>query len=142
MDYIILDAFDDLESPPSTVIAVMQNRWLTAGFKESALNTAIWSVLKAKRQAMQFANGFKSHFYTLAEHLIPVLAWGLLGPDQQLSASFGYLKDQVSGYVRDIFDPERVRYTCVEDLTEDLYKLSQLRFSNVCQRLQKELEQA
>ena len=45
----ILDISEqDLECPPSSVSAVMNNRWLSNGFKESALNTAIWGVLKVR----------------------------------------------------------------------------------------------
>ena len=35
LDYILMDAFEDLDSPPSSVLAVVQNRWLSNGFKES-----------------------------------------------------------------------------------------------------------
>jgi hypothetical protein len=35
LDYILMDAFEDLEAPPSSVTAVVQNRWLSNGFKES-----------------------------------------------------------------------------------------------------------
>lgn len=35
LDYILMDAFEDLESPPSSVTAVVQNRWLSSGFKET-----------------------------------------------------------------------------------------------------------
>lgn len=35
LDYILMDAFEDIESPPSSVMAVVQNRWLSSGFKES-----------------------------------------------------------------------------------------------------------
>lgn len=35
LDYILLDAFEDLENPPSTVKAVIQNRWLSVSFKET-----------------------------------------------------------------------------------------------------------
>jgi len=38
MDYILMDAFDDLESPPSSVIAVIKNRWLSKGFKETVIS--------------------------------------------------------------------------------------------------------
>ena len=30
-----MDAFDDLANPPSSVITVVQNRWLSNGFKET-----------------------------------------------------------------------------------------------------------
>jgi len=35
LDFILMDAFDDLENPPSSVIAVVSNRWLSNGFKET-----------------------------------------------------------------------------------------------------------
>ena len=35
IDFILLDAFDDLEAPPTSVTAVVQNRWLSNGFKET-----------------------------------------------------------------------------------------------------------
>jgi hypothetical protein len=33
LDYILIDSFEDLESPPSSVLAVMKNRWLSNTFK-------------------------------------------------------------------------------------------------------------
>jgi hypothetical protein len=73
LDFILLDSFDDLDSPPSSVLTVVQNRWLSNGFKETvcssifctllmdyttsflpqALSTAVWSVLKAKRRMLK-----------------------------------------------------------------------------------------
>lgn len=35
IEFILFDAFDDLENPPSSVTAVVQNRWLSNGFKET-----------------------------------------------------------------------------------------------------------
>lgn len=35
LDYILMDAFEDLDMPPQSVTAVIQNRWLSNGFKES-----------------------------------------------------------------------------------------------------------
>ena len=35
IDFILFDAFDDLENPPSSVTTVVQNRWLSNGFKET-----------------------------------------------------------------------------------------------------------
>ncbi len=48
------------ESPPSSVLAVLRNRWLSDGFKESALSTACWGVLQAKRRLMVVPDGFKA----------------------------------------------------------------------------------
>lgn len=41
LDYILMDAFEDLESPPSSVTAVVQNRWLSNGFKESVIYSRV-----------------------------------------------------------------------------------------------------
>ena len=35
LDFILMDAFDDLANPPSSVLTVVQNRWLSNGFKET-----------------------------------------------------------------------------------------------------------
>lgn len=35
LDFIILDAFKDLDSPPTSITAVVQNRFLSNGFKET-----------------------------------------------------------------------------------------------------------
>jgi hypothetical protein len=37
IDFLLFDAFDDLENPPASLIAVLQNRWLTTGFKETVI---------------------------------------------------------------------------------------------------------
>lgn len=39
LDFIILDAFKDLDSPPTSVTAVVQNRFLSNGFKETVSKT-------------------------------------------------------------------------------------------------------
>ena len=58
LDFILLDSFDDLDNPPSAIISVIQNRWLSQSFKETALSTAVWSVLKAKRRILKYPQGF------------------------------------------------------------------------------------
>ena len=35
LDFILLDAFDDLETPPYSVATAVQNRWLSARIKET-----------------------------------------------------------------------------------------------------------
>jgi len=53
LDWVLMDAFDDLTNPPSSVLSVVQNRWLSAGLKETAISTAVWSILKAKRRILK-----------------------------------------------------------------------------------------
>lgn len=135
MDYILMDAFEDLESPPSSVTAVVQNRWLSNGFKETALTTAVWSVLKAKRRMLKYPTGFMSHFYTLSEQLSPLLAWGFLGPDELLKDTCVYFKEQVMEFLIDIFNFQKCKYVNVETLAEDVVRNIKERVKNICDRL-------
>ncbi|XP_078406314.1 mitoguardin 2 isoform X3 [Cetorhinus maximus] len=107
LDFILMDAFEDLESPPSSVVAVLRNRWLSDSFKETALATACWSVLKAKRRLLQVPDGFISHFYSISEHVSPVLAWGFLGPKQHLCEVCNIFKQQILQYLKDMFDVDK-----------------------------------
>ncbi|NWY31513.1 MIGA2 protein, partial [Pheucticus melanocephalus] len=127
LDFILMDAFEDLENPPSSVLAVLRNRWLSDSFKETALATACWSVLKAKRRLLMVPDGFISHFYSVSEHVSPVLAFGFLGPKQQLSEVCSFFKHQILQYLKDMFDFDNVRYTTVQLLAEDILQLSRRR---------------
>ncbi|KAM9841085.1 mitoguardin 2 [Aulostomus maculatus] len=127
LDFILMDAFEDLESPPSSVVAVLRNRWLSDSFKETALATACWSVLKAKRRLLMVPDGFISHFYAISEHVSPVLAFGFLGPRQHLSEVCTIFKQQIVQYLKDMFDHDKVRFTSAQCLAEDILKLSHRR---------------
>ncbi|KAF7655238.1 hypothetical protein LDENG_00058970 [Lucifuga dentata] len=127
LDFILMDAFEDLESPPSSVVAVLRNRWLSDSFKETALATACWSVLKAKRRLLMVPDGFISHFYSISEHVSPVLAFGFLGPRQHLSEVCTIFKQQIVQYLKDMFDHDKVRFTSAQCLAEDMLNLSHRR---------------
>ncbi|KAM3911533.1 mitoguardin 2 isoform 1-T3 [Leptodactylus fuscus] len=127
LDFILMDAFEDLENPPSSVIAVLRNRWLSDSFKETALATACWSVLKAKRRLLMVPDGFISHFYSVSEHVSPVLAYGFLGPKENLTEICNFFKHQIVQYLKDMFDLDKVRYTTVQSLAEDILHLSRRR---------------
>lgn len=92
LDFILLDAFDDLEDPPSAILAAINNRWISQSFKETALSTAVWTVLKAKRRLLKYPNGFISHFYSINEHLVPTLALGFFGNNKNLNELCTFLK--------------------------------------------------
>jgi hypothetical protein len=92
LDFVLLDAFEDLDDPPSAITAVINNSWLSASFKQTALSTAVWSVLKAKRKMLKFPNGFISRFYSINEHLVPVLAWGFFAKDEELNEACNFMK--------------------------------------------------
>ncbi|KAF5285732.1 hypothetical protein FQR65_LT02260 [Abscondita terminalis] len=135
LDYILMDAFEDIASPPSSVTAVVQNRWLSNGFKETALTTAVWSVLKTKRRLLKYPAGFMAHFYTLMEQLSPLLAWGFLGPDEELKETCLFFRDQVMGFLIDIFNFQKCKYTTVEELSNDVLSNIKCRAESICQRL-------
>ncbi|KAM8934760.1 mitoguardin 2 [Pelodytes ibericus] len=127
LDFILMDAFEDLENPPTSVIAVLRNRWLSDSFKETALATACWSVLKAKRRLLMVPDGFISHFYSVSEHVSPILAFGFLGPKEHLTENCNFFKHQIVQYLKDMFDLDKVRYTTVQSLAEDILHLSRRR---------------
>ncbi|OQR67104.1 protein FAM73B-like [Tropilaelaps mercedesae] len=134
-DFLLIEAFDDLEDPPQSVVSVIQNRWLSAGFRETALSTAIWSVIKAKKSRVKVENGFFTHFYGVAENLTPVLAWGFLGTNQDLKETCVFFKQEVMNMMLELFDFRKVRYTTIEEMAEDIYGLSQLTVDRIAQRL-------
>ncbi|GLD50791.1 mitoguardin-1 [Lates japonicus] len=123
LDFILMDSFEDLENPPISIQNVINNRWLNSSFKETAVASSCWSVLKQKRQHMKVPDGFIAHFYTVCEQISPVLAWGFLGPKSSLHDFCCFFKDQVLHFLKDIFDLDKVRYSSVESLAEDMLHL-------------------
>ncbi|XP_060058179.1 mitoguardin 1 isoform X2 [Erinaceus europaeus] len=123
LDFILMDSFEDLENPPTSIQNVVNNRWLNSSFKETAVASSCWSVLKQKRQQVKIPDGFFAHFYAICEHISPVLAWGFLGPRNSLYDLCCFFKNQVLFFLKDIFDFEKVRYSSIETLAEDLMQL-------------------
>ncbi|KAJ6662614.1 hypothetical protein lerEdw1_011751 [Lerista edwardsae] len=123
LDFILMDSFEDLENPPMSIQNVVNNHWLNSSFKETAVASSCWSVLKQKKQQMKVPEGFFAHFYAICEHISPVLAWGFLGPRNSLNELCSFFKDQVIYFLKDIFDFEKVRYSTLENLAEDLMQL-------------------
>uniref|UniRef100_A0A674CVP7 Mitoguardin 1 n=1 Tax=Salmo trutta TaxID=8032 RepID=A0A674CVP7_SALTR len=123
LDFILMDSFEDLENPPISIQNVVNNRWLNSSFKETAVASSCWSVLKQKRQHMRVHDGFIAHFYSVCEQVSPVLAWGFLGPKTSLHDFCCFFKDQVLFFLKDVFDLEKVRYCSVETLAEDILHL-------------------
>uniref|UniRef100_A0A914XID6 Uncharacterized protein n=1 Tax=Plectus sambesii TaxID=2011161 RepID=A0A914XID6_9BILA len=122
LDFILIDAFEDVSHPPSAVLAVSKNRFLSDSIKQSTLSTVIWSMLKAKRQRLLVKDGFIAHFYDISEHVSPAITWGLLGTNEQLRELCYYFKDQIYTFVLDVFDVQRVRYTSTPELAEDVWQ--------------------
>lgn len=123
LDFILMDSFEDLENPPTSIQSVVSNRWLSSSFKETAVASSCWSALKQKRQQVKVSDGFFAHFYAVCEHISPVLAWGFLGPRNSLYDLCCFFKNQVLFFLKDIFDFEKVRYSSIDTLAEDLTHL-------------------
>ncbi|XP_051555174.1 mitoguardin 1-like [Myxocyprinus asiaticus] len=123
LDFILMDSFEDLENPPISILNVVNNRWLNSSFKETAVASSCWSVLKQKRQHIKVQDGFIAHFYAVCEHISPVLAWGFLGPKSSLHDFCCFFKEQVLFFLKDIFDLEKVRYSNLDTLAEDIRHL-------------------
>ncbi|XP_077370662.1 mitoguardin 1 [Festucalex cinctus] len=136
LDFILMDSFEDLENPPVSIQNVVNNRWLNSSFKETAVASSCWSVLKQKRQHMKVPDGFIARFYTLCEQISPVLAWGFLGPKSSLHDFCCFFKDQVVHFLKDVFDLDKVRYLSVDSLAEDmlhlLHRRSELLMAYLC----------
>uniref|UniRef100_A0A8C3B3F8 Mitoguardin 1 n=1 Tax=Cyclopterus lumpus TaxID=8103 RepID=A0A8C3B3F8_CYCLU len=123
LDFILMDSFEDLENPPVSIQNVINNRWLNTSFKETAVASSCWSVMKQRRQHMKVSDGFIAHFYAVCEQISPVLAWGFLGPKSSLHDFCCFFKDQVLYFLKDVFDLDKVRYSSVESLAEDMLHL-------------------
>ncbi|KAK0132008.1 Mitoguardin 1 [Merluccius polli] len=123
LDFILIESFEDLENPPISIQNVVNNRWLNSSFKETAVASSCWSVLKQKRQHMKVPDGFIAHFYAVCEQISPALAWGFLGPKSSLHDFCRFFKDQVLSFLKDMFDLDTVRYATVESLAEDMLHL-------------------
>ncbi|XP_065916627.1 mitoguardin 2-like [Dysidea avara] len=131
LDFILLDSFDDIANPPTAVTAVMQNKWLTDGMKQSALSTAVWSISKAKRSLLQKKDGFMSRFYLIGETMGPALVWGFLGTDQIFTSKCQKFKDKIVQFVKSLFSLEKMQYVSREQFTVEVSQLAR----NTCEDL-------
>ena len=128
LDYMILESFDDLENPPSAVKSVMTNRWLSSSFRELSLQTAVSAVMRRKRGKLIVLDGFFAHFYSILDHLSPLMAWGFLGTDENLNFKCRSMKDSATDLIRDFFSFDRCRFTSYEDLCDDIVRVTEERY--------------
>ncbi|XP_074598486.1 mitoguardin isoform X1 [Brevipalpus obovatus] len=135
LDYIVLDSFDDLEDPPSTIISVAQNTWFSTGFKETALRAAVMALLKMKRSKMMYEEGFFANFYNILDHILPVLIWGFLGNDSDLNVKCNLVKSSLLTAIKDYFNFDRARYTSLKDLSHDIVKITEEHYNSLKSKL-------
>ncbi|VEL39270.1 unnamed protein product [Protopolystoma xenopodis] len=102
-DLILLDALEVLANPPSSILSVTRNQWLSASFKRTAIDSAIWTILMGKRKMLQRPDGFYAHYYALVGTFAPALAWGFLGPDAGANRICSRFREALIGLVRQFF---------------------------------------
>ncbi|GMT33015.1 hypothetical protein PFISCL1PPCAC_24312 [Pristionchus fissidentatus] len=139
LDFMLLDAFDDLKTPPSAIFSVTRNYFLSQSMKYNTIATIVWSMLKKKRQRLIYAEGFIAHFYNISETVSPAITLGFLGTDETVRDLCLYFKDQIQAFVLDIFNLRRVRYTTIDELAEDVWVQMEQRTELVLTRLSSEL---
>lgn len=127
LDFIIMDSFQDLENPPAGITTAIHNRWLSLRIKETALSTAIWTVIKGKKRMLENPAGFFSRFYDISMHITPILAWGFLGPVEDLNKLCSSFKKSIQGFLCDIFSTETANYKSVQTLSDDILRLAKKR---------------
>ncbi|XGW34655.1 hypothetical protein V3C99_018554 [Haemonchus contortus] len=139
LDFVLLDSFDDIKSPPSAVYSVTKNIFLSHSMKYSTLSTIIWSMLRAKRQRLKDQHGFIAHVYDVSEAVSPAITLGFLGTDSRIGELCQYFKEQITQFVADIFNSKRVRYTTLDELAEDVWIILENRTDAIRTRLATEL---
>uniref|UniRef100_A0AC35F614 Uncharacterized protein n=1 Tax=Panagrolaimus sp. PS1159 TaxID=55785 RepID=A0AC35F614_9BILA len=124
LDFVLLDSFDDLRKPPSSMVALFRNNFLSRSLKESTLNNLVWSMIKYKRQKLVEKDGFVSHFYDVSQIVSPMLIYAFIGDGPKAFQELClYFKESVYSFVAEIFNLQKVRYTSVGELAEDLQQL-------------------
>ena len=91
-------------------------------------------MLATKRRLLYYPNGFKALFYTVSEILLPCLAWGFFGPDEELNQLMNFFKEQVLSFIRDLYSFQHVRYSSVEILAQDIMTLAKRRVEATLQQ--------
>lgn len=112
-DRILIDALEILSNPPSSILALTRNTWLSPGFKRSALDSAVWTLMAAKRKLLKHPDGFFSLYYRVVETVASAMAWGFLGSDEVLNTFCDSIREEVITFLRSLFrfnevDPSRV----------------------------------
>ncbi|CAF0847033.1 unnamed protein product [Didymodactylos carnosus] len=105
IDFMLLEGFEILDSPPSAMKTILQNRWFSENFRE------------------QYNNGFLTTFLSLIEDMSPVFAWGILGPPSKVKPireiSF---EDAVLDFARSLYDLNRTDYSSLQSLIQSIDK--------------------
>ncbi|CEF69364.1 Protein of unknown function DUF2217 family-containing protein [Strongyloides ratti] len=141
LDYIVLDAFDDLRKPPSAFMALVKNPFFSQSTKESSISALIYSIVKAKKGRLQQGDGFISHFYDISLTISPSLAMGILGVSSKEFVDLcNCFKEKVFLLIIEMFDSKLVKYTTVDDLASDIWSIFQKRLDELLNRVNSDLQ--
>ena len=126
LDLMLLEAFELLANPPSQVLTVTRHRWLSNDFKRCTLDSTVWTVLLAKRKLLKYPEGFYAHYYSVVGTLLPALAWGFLGPDENLLRICNRFREVVTKFVQESF------ICCGKSINNHISDLPDVESSIVC----------
>ncbi|TNN13645.1 Mitoguardin 2 [Schistosoma japonicum] len=103
IDLMLLDAFELLANPPSSVLSVTRHKWLSDNFKRCALDSTVWTILLAKRKLLKYPDGFYAHYYSMVGTVLPALAWGFLGPNENYFRICDRFREIIISFIRELF---------------------------------------
>ncbi|KAM7540882.1 hypothetical protein Aperf_G00000034537 [Anoplocephala perfoliata] len=102
-DRILIDALENLSDPPQSIYTLTRNTWLSPSFKRSALDSAVWTLMAAKRKMLKYPDGFFALYYRVVETVTASLAWGFLGTDESLNAFCESVREEIVSFLRSLF---------------------------------------
>ncbi|CAH8511680.1 unnamed protein product [Schistosoma turkestanicum] len=103
IDLMLLEAFELLANPPSTVLSVTRHKWLSDNFKRCALDSTVWTILLAKRKLLKYPDGFYAYYYSMIGTALPALAWGFLGPNENYFHICDRFREIIVSFIRESF---------------------------------------
>lgn len=103
IDLMLLEAFELLANPPSSVLSVTRHKWLSDNFKRCALDSTVWTILLAKRKLLKYPDGFYAHYYSMVGTVLPALAWGFLGPNENYFHICDRFREIIISFIRESF---------------------------------------
>nr|XP_014350598.1 PREDICTED: protein FAM73A-like isoform X2 [Latimeria chalumnae]XP_014350599.1 PREDICTED: protein FAM73A-like isoform X2 [Latimeria chalumnae] len=121
-DFILLKIFEEMETAPASLQEVMDNDWITESMKKTTIMFYCWGRIKALRTYLNEPFGFFYHLYEVLDYILPELVWGCVGPEGKTKGFYHLFKEQVYSFLKDIFNLQKVSYTTVELLVEDIVK--------------------
>uniref|UniRef100_A0A1I8FD49 OTU domain-containing protein n=1 Tax=Macrostomum lignano TaxID=282301 RepID=A0A1I8FD49_9PLAT len=119
-DYMLLDAFEELASPPPSIVSVLQNRWLSAGFKRTALDSTVWTLVLAKRKMLAAVLAASTISTAWWPAWAPPWPGASSAPTSEPTESARRSASTATQFAEDLFSPKQVRFTTVEELAADV----------------------